>query len=498
MWKCPNCKMTNDTYKCKNCGLDESKAYTHHRTITWLTQDSRKVYKPNRSNDKTQRKTELVSPSTVRQVPVQPGNPSGKMIAEQVGKIPREQERKQYALAVQELAALGEDQYQLKIWEDETIDPDIKTGIVPHEWLSFAAIAGNREAQLQLSEDYREASAKNEACFWLERAKTRFFVPEGAASHRKELDTIYPDARLTADQEYQIALDYDLKIRRAVSKLNPLLKDGLTREEFRYQKKTAEEKRNEWIRKAAEHGSMEAQYYLAVLLYPDPDYYKTGDKDATEQLIYLEEDHKAGSYGDAVLWLLKAEAQGYLPAKNLMLQLGKEISEERDRFNQQKEKEKNAGLLKKILGKKTAEKPVKEEFKIPALSLARPFHPGFIGLCHLADAGVSEAQMFAAKEYEKSNGNAEGFAWYLESAAWSGNTEAMELLSRCYAEGKGTEKDLAKASFWYERAVRRGTPTMEDPAKNLDEKEKQKLLSSEQKHILELDDVVKAYDMVKE
>ena len=39
MWKCPNCKMTNDTYKCKNCGLDESKAYTHHRTITWLTQD---------------------------------------------------------------------------------------------------------------------------------------------------------------------------------------------------------------------------------------------------------------------------------------------------------------------------------------------------------------------------------------------------------------------------------------------------------------------------
>ena len=150
-----------------------------------------------------------------------------------------------------------------------------------------------------------------------------------------------------------------------------------------------------------------------------------------------------------------------------MLQLGKEVTEESARFNQQKEN------------------------KIPSLSLARPFHPGFIGFCHLADAGVSEAQMFAAKEYEKSNGNAEDFSWYLESAAWSGNTEAMELLSRCYAEGKGTEKDLAKASFWYERAVRRGTPTMDDPTKNLDEKEKQKLLSSEQKHILELDDVVK-------
>ena len=48
----------------------------------------------------------------------------------------------------------------------------------------------------------------------------------------------------------------------------------------------------------------------------------------------------------------------------------------------------------------------------------------------------------------------------------------MEIVSRCYAEGKGTEKDLAAASFWYERALRRGTPTMEDPAKNLDEKEK--------------------------
>lgn len=61
-----------------------------------------------------------------------------------------------------------------------------------------------------------------------------------------------------------------------------------------------------------------------------------------------------------------------------------------------------------------------------------------------------------------------------------------------------TEKNLAEASFWYERALRRGKPTMEDPVKNLDEKEKRELLSSKQKHILELDDVVKAYDMVKE
>ena len=144
MWKCPNCKMTKDTYKCKNCGLDESKAYTHHRTITWLTQDRTGFSFGSPASACSARES-------IRKNDCRTSR-----------KIPGEQERKQYALAVQELAALGEDQYQLKIWEDETIDPDIKTGIVPHEWLSFAAIAGNREAQLQLSGDYSEASSKNE------------------------------------------------------------------------------------------------------------------------------------------------------------------------------------------------------------------------------------------------------------------------------------------------------------------------------------------------
>ena len=38
---------------------------------------------------------------------------------------------------------------------------------------------------------------------------------------------------------------------------------------------------------------------------------------------------------------------------------------------------------------------------------------------------------------------------------------------------------------------------MEDPAKNLDEKEKRKLLSSEQKHILRLDAEAGAYEKQK-
>ena len=73
----------------------------------------------------------------------------------------------------------------------------------------------------------------------------------------------------------------------------------------------------------------------------------------------------------------------------------------------------------------------------------------------------------------------------------------MEIVAGCYAEGKGTEKNLAEASFWYERALRRGKPTMEDPAKNLDEQEKRELLSSKQKHILRLDAEAGAYEKQK-
>ena len=81
--------------------------------------------------------------------------------------------------------------------------------------------------------------------------------------------------------------------------------------------------------------------------------------------------------------------------------------------------------------------------------------------------------------------------------AWSGNPSVMEIVAGCYAEGKGTEKNLAEASFWYERALRRGKPTMEDPAKNLDEKEKRELFSSKQKHILRLDAEAGAYEKQK-
>ena len=144
MWKCLNCKMTNDTYKCKNCGLDESKAYTHHLLALHNTQ------------------TELVS-SNSRQVPVPARGSSRKNDCRTSRKNSGGRKENNICSPVQELAALGEDQYQLKIWEDETIDPDINRYCSMWEAkLSFAAIA-ETEAQLQLSEDYREASSKNEA-----------------------------------------------------------------------------------------------------------------------------------------------------------------------------------------------------------------------------------------------------------------------------------------------------------------------------------------------
>ena len=43
--------------------------------------------------------------------------------------------------------------------------------------------------------------------------------------------------------------------------------DRLNEEEFLKLKGMAERKRESWLRKAAEHGSKEAQYYLGILLY---------------------------------------------------------------------------------------------------------------------------------------------------------------------------------------------------------------------------------------
>ena len=122
--------------------------------------------------------------------------------------------------------------------------------------------------------------------------------------------------------------------------------------------------------------------------------------------------------------------------------------------------------------------------------------PEFLVFADWQKKEIWKQKLFLAKEYEKEGLWDQAFPRYIQ-VAWSGNPSVMEIVAGCYAEGKGTEKNLAEASFWYERALRRGNPTIEDPAKNLDEKEKRKLLSSEQKHILRLDAEAGAYEKQK-
>lgn len=227
--------------------------------------------------------------------------------------------------------------------------------------------------------------------------------------------------------------------------------DCLNEEEFIKLKGMAERSRETWLRKAAEHGSKEAQYYLGILLY-------------------------SVSQEEGLDWLNKSQTQGYEPAKTVLSRRAESIPK--------------PGLFEKIFSKKFSEKS-----EIP-LELDQAQNPGFLGFSRLAKEGELEAKLFLAREYEKTGLWEQAFPLYIQ-VAWSGNPSVMEIVSRCYAEGKGTEKDLAAASFWYERALRRGTPTMEDPAKNLDEKEKRELLSSRQKHILRLDAEVERHEKAR-
>lgn len=379
------------------------------------------------------------------------------------------QSAKLWSSTIRELAKLGESYYQL-----EEAKMDIRAfkgyGIPLSEreaqWFQKAAASGEKEAQLQLSVYYNNRSIHVRcgevhygtldglAFFWQKRAWTRYLTPRNV-SYPHEFDYVYPEDSLTADQQYIIALDYGLKIRSEAQKMHSKAADRLNEEEFLKLKGMAERNRESWLRKAAEHGSKEAQYYLGILFY-------------------------SVSQEEGLDWLDKSQTQGYEPAKMVL--------------SRRAEQEKNipkAGFLGKVFHKKTSEK------NIPPLEIDPVQEPEFLGLCRLAEEGNLEAKLFLAKEYEKEGLWDQAFLLYIP-VAWSGKPSVMEIVAGCYAEGKGTEKNLAEASFWYERALRRGKPTMEDPVKNLDEKEKRELLSSKQKHILELDDVVKAYDMVKE
>ena len=369
---------------------------------------------------------------------------------------------------VRELAELGESCYQL-----EQAKMDIRAckrhGIPLFEselqWLQKAAVSGEKEAQLKMSVYYNErsihfchrgvlhGSSDSSAFFWQKRAWTRYLTPR-SVSYPPEFNHTFEEDSLTVDQQYIIALDYDLKIRSEAQKMHSKTAERLNEEEFLKLKGMAERNRESWLRKAAEHGSKEAQYYLGILLY-------------------------SISQEEGLDWLDKSQAQGYEPAKTVL-----------SRRAEQEANLPKAGFLGKMFHKKSLEK------NILPLGIDPVQEPEFLGLCRLAEEGDLEAKLFLAKEYEKEGLWDQAFPLYIP-VAWSGNPFVMEIVAGCYAEGKGTEKNLAEASFWYERALRRGKPTMEDPVKNLDEKEKRELLSSKQKHILRLDAEAGAYEKQK-
>ena len=51
MWKCPNCKTTNETNKCRSCCFDLSKDYTTHRSLCQLSASASKIFKPAQPGD---------------------------------------------------------------------------------------------------------------------------------------------------------------------------------------------------------------------------------------------------------------------------------------------------------------------------------------------------------------------------------------------------------------------------------------------------------------
>ena len=51
MWKCPNCKTTNETNICGSCSFDLSKDYTTHRSLCQLSKSGSKIFKPAQPGD---------------------------------------------------------------------------------------------------------------------------------------------------------------------------------------------------------------------------------------------------------------------------------------------------------------------------------------------------------------------------------------------------------------------------------------------------------------
>ena len=138
------------------------------------------------------------------------------------------------------------------------------------QWLQKAAVSGEKEAQLQLSVYYNASrywgvlhrSSDSSAFFWQKRAWTRYLNPR-SVSYPHEFYYTYPEDSLTADQQYILALDYDLKLRSEAQKMHFKAADRLNEEEFLKLKGMVEESRVDLAQKGRRRRKQER---LSIIL----------------------------------------------------------------------------------------------------------------------------------------------------------------------------------------------------------------------------------------
>ncbi len=203
---------------------------------------------------------------------------------------------------------------------------------------------------------------------------------------------------------------------------------------------------NDWCRKAAENGLVEAQYHVG----------------------------HCGWYGDekSLEWLKKAASQGHIKAKEEFEERASKISGgSKDLLgkcitllkNRNDEEVKEAiGYIRKASS--VLDRSAEWKDSVPLYKLDEKFVDDFVReVENIAKSDVPELQnvigeMFGAYSsfrYIVKKDDERAAHWF-ELSAKGGCLDAMDNLGICYAEGTGGEKDGVQAVAWYRKAAESG------------------------------------------
>ena len=241
---------------------------------------------------------------------------------------------------------------------------------------------------------------------------------------------------------------------------------------FNFKKDTA--KGIDWLRKAGEHGSLEAQVELGIM-YGDDLLYKTVVKhDYYEAAKWLE---MAAKQGDASSQYYLG--QQYFDGKGVR----QDYAEAARLFRQAAEQD---FMLAECalgacyydglgVGRNYAEAA---KWFAKAAEFGYPLAQYFLGLCYYSGEGVKRDYTEAVKWFTKAaNGNipeaqnelgrsfydargvrrdySEAVKWFTK-AAEQGNAQAQYNLCLCYLNGNGVELDIEEAVFWLRKSAAQG------------------------------------------